>query len=104
MAGSHHKTARQKRDAPEVIITDLSSALEEIRFADEPDLSDCYSIDDICDRLGENRKNAYDIVKDCIANGTCEYAGKRRGTGIDGRMIKTPVYRFKFKNKKRRKK
>lgn len=104
MASSHQKDARQKRDVTEVVMTDLSSALEKIRHLDEPDLDDCYSINEICERLGENVRNVRNIVKDCMANGTCEYAGKRRGTGIDGRIIKIPVYRFKFKNKNGKKK
>jgi len=105
MANSHQKASRQKRNVTEVVVTDdLASALEEIRHADGPDLGDCYSVNEICDRLGENRNSVYDIIKDCIENGTCEYAGKRRGTGIDGRTIKTPVYRFKFKNKKAKRK
>lgn len=101
MASSHQKTARQKRDVVEVIITDdLASALEEIRYLDEPNLDDCYSVNDVCEKLGETKSNARDIIKDCIENGTCEYAGKRRETAIDRRVVKIPVYRFKFKNKR----
>ncbi|MBD3408516.1 MAG: hypothetical protein GF411_20500 [Candidatus Lokiarchaeota archaeon] len=103
MAISHNKTARQKKDVTETIVTDdLASAIRELRsHSNEQDFSDCYSIEDICNRLGENYRNARNIIKDCMANGTCEYAGKRRGRGIDGRITKTPVYRFKFKNKKK---
>lgn len=105
MGNSHNENVRHKRNAVEVVVTDdLSSALKELRHVNEPDLSDCYSINDICDKLGESRRNVYNIVKDCMANGTCEYAGKRREIGIDRRMAKIPVYRFKFKNKKRNQK
>ena len=101
MANSYQKTSRQKRNVAEVIVTDdLASALKEIRYLDEPNLDDCYSVNDVCSKLGENKNNAREIIKDCIENGTCEHAGKRRETGIDGRIVKTPVYRFKFKNKK----
>jgi hypothetical protein len=102
MGSTHNQNSRQKRHASQTIITDLSSAIEELRqTGDEPeDFDDCYSIKDMCDKLGENRAAVYDIVNDCIANGTCEHAGKRRGVGIDGRIKRTPVYKFKFKNKR----
>lgn len=104
MAGSHNKTSRQKRNAAEIIVTDLSLALQELREIEEPQFDDCFSIEEICERLGETKRNAYNIVKDCMKNGNCEYAGKRAGKGIDGRTTKTPVYRFKFKNKRRNRK
>jgi len=100
MGRTREKTSKQRRDAVEIIETDVASALAEIRYADEPSYEGCFSVEEICDRLGESEKNARYIIKDCIASGTCEYAGKRRGTGIDGRVTRTPVYRFKFKNKK----
>jgi len=106
MAIAHNKTTGQKRDVVETIITnDLASAINQLRYPEEEtdNFDDCYSVNEMSSKLGETSDNVRDIIKDCISNGTCEYAGKRHGVGIDNRTTKIPVYRFKFKNKKRKK-
>ena len=109
MVSTRKKTFRQTRNVVETITTDLSGVYEELKNAEEQNeqskYDNCFSVEEVCSKLGENQKNARDIIRNCIADGTCEYAGKRRGTGIDNRIIKTPVYRFKLKNngKKKRK-
>ena len=105
MAITHNKTIGQKRDVVKTIDTgDLASAIDQLRYQEDIDnFDDCYSVKEMSRKLGETSDNVRDIIKDCISNGTCEYAGKRHGVGIDNRTTKTPVYRFKFKNKKRKK-
>ena len=104
MGSAHNKNVRQKRNASQIMITDLESAYEELKTTKETktkkELDDCYSVDEICEKLGETKRNTYNIIKDCMANGSCECAGKRSGSGIDGRITRTPVYRFKNKKKK----
>jgi len=100
MGRTHKKTVKQKRIATETIeIDDITLALRDLVDVKEEDFADCLSVEQVAEKLGEDKNKARAIIKEGIANGSCEYAGKRRGTGIDGRITKIPVYRFKFKNK-----
>lgn len=99
MVNPRTATFKQKRNAVEVVILDIDPVIEESHLQEQDDFTDCYSVSEICEELGQTVRSIRNIIKECISKGTCEYAGKRLGMGIDGRVTKTPMYRFKFKNK-----
>lgn len=105
MASTHNKAARQEKHATETVIMNLSAALADRGCNDDgnAELSDCLSVKELCSELGRSDPFVRSLIRECMSDGTCEFAGKRTSIGIDGRTTKTPVYRFKFKNRKKRK-
>jgi hypothetical protein len=103
MGISRNKNARQERHAIETMTFDLSSAIELIKNTNDKDesLSNCLSMEEICEKLNISIDKTRKVVKQCFEQGIIEFAGKRNGEGIDGRITKVPVYRFKDKKKKK---
>lgn len=99
MASTHNKTARHEKHASETIITDTLSLIEDIVVECNDDFEGCVSVREIGDWLGRDGWWVRIFIRKCIEAGMCEFVGKRVNSGIDGRIVKTPVYRFNFKNK-----
>jgi len=107
MVNTRKKTSKQNRNAAEIVEIDhIISALNEIQQSEEEcnEFPDCYSVKEICECIGKGDRATRKMIKQCMSNGTCEYAGRRQSIGIDGRVVWTPVYRFKNKIGKQKKK
>ena len=59
---------------------------------------DGFAREDVEDALNIRESRAHDLLRRWFRKGLIEFAGRKQGNGIDGRVIYTPVYRMKKKN------
>jgi len=101
MGISHNKITRQKGHVDNFITDDLSSAMDALKLdAKEESFDGCFSTEEIVEKTKRCKAHVQEFIKKSIKDGDCEFVGKRSGIGIDGRVTKTPVYKFKFKKKR----
>jgi hypothetical protein len=91
---SHYKNVRQQRNVNQVLDVELQSAWDEFKIAASDDLKGCYSTLEIREKAGIGERRIYGVMKEWVARGVFEFAGRRPEIGIDGRTLRIPVYRF----------
>ena len=104
MGSTRNKNAGQTRNGVETLEFDVVDAIHKISTVEidknNDEFDGCLATEDVKEILGKNIDNVRKIIKKCIEAGMCEFAGKRSDRAIDGRVTKTPVYRFKSTDSK----